>query len=292
MRSMTGYGKGSAQHNDARVGIEISSVNRKQQDIRIVLPRELSMLESRLRGITQNAIARGYVSVYVTYEIGPEYRLSQQRLDEPLAQEMGRKLRQIAVAAGLGDQVCMSDILMIPGVILEAQAQVPLEELGDLAEKALVEALGELDKMREEEAQALATDLVGRCNTITAAVADIRANRDAALEQHRDRLLERVRQLGVEIETDDERLLKEVVFFAERSDVTEEIIRLDSHIAQMLELLRSDSDVGRQLDFLCQEMSREINTLSAKTSDTTIADYALTCKIELGRIREQIMNIE
>jgi len=292
MKSMTGFGKGSAECDGTVVRVEASSVNRKQQDIRIVLPRELGSIEASLRQVVQQQISRGCVSVYVSYEVGARHRLSQVRIDEELAVHTATKLRDVAARAGIRADVTMADVLAVPGVLVDESTNLPMQEIEELALKALNAAMSGLEETRTEEGKALVADIASRFSGMSEAVASMRQGAHEAVELYRDRLLDRVRKLGLELTAEDERLAKEVVFFAERADVTEELVRLESHISQTLELLKSTDDVGRNLDFLCQEMHREVNTLAAKTSETTIADLALVCKAELARIREQAMNIE
>jgi uncharacterized protein (TIGR00255 family) len=289
---MTGFGKGTARCGDASVDVQLSAVNRKQQDIRINLPRELAPLESRLRGRLQEKISRGCVTAFFSYELGAQQRGAQIRIDEVVALKVAEGLRKLAAKAGLSGEIRMSDVLLVPGVLLDDQVQLPLDEIGELAVQALDEGLVALNGMQTREAEVLVQDLRARVQVMAEAVQRIKAARQNVLETYRDRLLERFQQLGVDLPLDDDRLAKEVVFLVERSDVTEEVVRLESHLAQMQELLGGEDEAGRKLEFICQEMNREINTLSAKTSNTAIASDALICKAELNRIKEQVMNIE
>ena len=164
--------------------------------------------------------------------------------------------------------------------------------LKKLAAKALEDALDDLDRTRIAEGQRLKADLLQRGQNLKDLVEKIAARADDAVILQKKKLQERIATLGIELQTDDERLAKELAFYVEKADITEETVRLQSHLVQYAQLLDSDDDPGRNLDFLGQEMNREANTLSAKTADMDIAGYALSLKTELNRIREQIMNIE
>ncbi len=289
---MTGYGRGNALSNGTTVNVEISAVNRKQQDIRVVLPRELAALEPGLRLYIQERVSRGCVSVYLTYELGSQMKLNQPRVDVELAVHVSKILKTVASEAGLAPHVSLSDILAVPGVLIDEQTHLPYHEIEELARTALEQALFGMEKMRIEEGAVLRQDLLQRLHLIEQTADSIRDDADQAVLRYRQKLVERLRQLGIEISADDERLAKEIVFFAERSDITEEIVRLMSHTGQAKDLLNADTDAGRTLEFLCQEMNREVNTVAAKTSELSIANAALRLKTELSRIKEQVMNIE
>ncbi|NMA41884.1 MAG: YicC family protein [Oligosphaeraceae bacterium] len=293
MRSMTGYGRGFAEFKGDSASVELSAVNsRRQLEMRFILPRELSKLEPRLRRLLQERLSRGSLNVVVNYRLNPERSSLLANLNLAAAKEAAELLRQAARAGGL--QHCepsISDLLLMPGVLLNNES-APYEPLQELAEKALLEAITELDAMRLKEGEHLKTDLQERGKTLQQLLEQIAAQGEEAQQRQKLRLQERIAKLGVELSLDDERLAKEVVFYAERADISEEIVRLRSHLTQFFELLENTDEPGRNLDFLGQEMNREINTLSAKTADLSIANLALQMKSEMGRIREQIMNVE
>ena len=293
MKSMTGYGRATAASEGNQVTVEISAVNsRKQVDMRFVLPKELNMLEPELRRIVQRQLSRGSLTIMLTYQLSQETRNATASIDIAMAQHVARQLRDMATACGLScNEPTIQDLLAVPGVIKEADDS-PATVLKALAEKALNGALAELDAMRNREGAALQADLLARGKTVAELVEKIAAREDEALQQQKKRLQERIATMGVELTMDDERLCKEMAFYAEKADITEEVVRLRSHLVQYEALLHSEEDPGRNLDFLGQEMSREVNTLGAKTADLTISNLGLALKGEIARIREQVMNVE
>ena len=292
MRSMTGYGRGLAESSGNSVSIELSAVNsRRQLEMRFTLPRELGKLEPRLRLLLQERLSRGSLNVTLGYLLNPEQSSLLASIDLAAAKAAAELLRQAAKVSGLRCEPSIADLLEIPGVLLSNDS-APYEPLQELAEKALLDAVAELDIMRLKEGESLRLDLQERGKNLQRLLEQIRAREDEALQQQKLRLQERIAKLGLELSLEDERLAKEIVFYAERADINEEVVRLHSHLTQFFELLENAGEPGRSLDFLGQEMNREINTLSAKTADLNIAGMALQMKGELGRIREQIMNVE
>lgn len=292
MRSMTGYGRGTCEAEGNLVCVELFAVNsRKQVEMRFAIPRELGMLEPQLRQQVQQRLSRGSLNVAVTYQLNPKSNSELASIDLDAACRAVEMLREISRRSGLSSEPAIADVLQIPGVLISNDSS-PYEPLLKLAETALVRALDELDAMRLKEGLALQQDLLQRGRIMAELLEQIIARADEALRQQKIRLRERIAKLDMELSLDDERLARELVFYAERADITEETVRLQSHLEQYQELLNSHDDPGRNLDFLGQEMNRETNTLSAKTADLEISSLALALKTELGRVREQIMNIE
>lgn len=292
MRSMTGFGRGSASRDGHRVMIDISAVNsRKQVDVRVNLAREFAFLEPDLIKAVRANLTRGSLSLTVNCELAAEYRRQRIQIDADLAAGIVRQLRQLGSELQIDGELRLGDLLQIPGLIAET-APEPLPQLVETAMEALRNALAALDTMQRREGESLGRDLAARQQRLCTLLDGIRAGADQVLVQCRDRLRDRIRLLELELKLDDERLAREVAFLAERADVSEEIVRLQSHLDRVRELLAADDAPGRALEFLCQEMGREINTLCAKTPDTTAAAAALEFKTELGRVREQVQNIE
>lgn len=292
MKSMTGYGRGQAERDGDTVTMEISAVNsRKQVEIRFSIPRELGMLEPQLRQQIQQRMSRGNLYVAVTFQLGAAQNTQSTAIDMAAALRAVQVLREIKRATGLVTDPTFSDILAFPGVLCSGES-TRYEPLKDLVSDALQQALQQLEETRLQEGQALQRDLLQRGEVLRRVVQSIQDRGLEAVQLQKERLRERLTSLGLELDSGDERLAKELVFYAERADITEELVRLHSHLRQYDELLNSNDDPGRQLDFLGQEMNREINTLSAKTADLQISQEALVLKTEMGRIREQIMNIE
>ncbi|MBP1583770.1 MAG: YicC family protein [Victivallales bacterium] len=295
MRSMTGFGQGTATDAGYQVTVEITAVNsRKQVEMRVALPRELSALETQLRQQIQQRLSRGTLNVVVSYAMPPSAHTAVKHVDIELGKVVSEELRQLAQQAGLQGEAAqpkLSDLLMVPGVIC-ATGNSPYEPLKPLALQALEQALQALNDDRLREGQKLQADLQKRGELMAQYVEAIAARGDEAVRQQHIRLQERLATLGLELDLNDERLLKELAFYAERADITEELVRLRSHLQQYASLLSSDGEPGRALEFLGQEMNREANTLASKTADLEISRVTLALKTELGRVREQIMNIE
>jgi len=292
MKSMTGHGLGVCQRNGLRVTVELSSVNRKQTEINLLLPRELDSLEGPMRDLISRRIERGRVQGRVVVEIlSTEW--ARPRLNTAWAEGWVRELQRLARKLRLSDAVTLDHLVRLPGLFQSDGPVVPWEKLWPVAQAALQQALDRLVRMRQREGEFLARDLARRIERMRRAVAHIRARAPRAVERYRKQLLQRVRTAGLtQLPENDERLLKEVILFAERSDITEELTRLESHFRQFEACRRSRQPVGRTLDFLAQEMYREINTLGAKANDARISREVVRLKTELERFREQVQNVE
>lgn len=293
MRSMTGYGRGVAEADGNQVTVEITAVNsRKQVEMRFAMPKELGMMEPQLRQIIQSRLSRGSLNVAVNYRLAPSSYASQCGINLEFGKAVAADLMALAKAAGLAEvKPTLADIIQVPGVIVGSESS-QYEPLKALMVKALETALVQLGESRQVEGQRLRADLLERGKLMKQYVQAIEERGDEAVRLQKQRLLERMAVLGLDLNLDDERLLKEVSFYAEKADITEEVVRLKSHLQQYEVLLDSNDEPGRAFDFLGQEMSREINTLSAKTADLEISRVALALKGEIGRVREQVMNIE
>jgi len=290
---MTGYGRGECAGDGLKVTVELSSVNRKQAEVAVALPRELEPLEAPLREVIHRAVARGRVNVRVTLHAAESGNSARTHLDADLAKAYAAELRKLARQLKLSGEVTLDHVLRAPGVFQTDEQLAESEDLWPAVEKALNHGLAALVKMREREGAHLAKDLTRRIAIMRKAVAQIQRQAPITAENYRRNLLERIRAAGLEnIAPEDERLLKEVVLFADRSDITEELTRLQSHFAQFADCGRTAEPVGRTLDFLAQEMNREINTIGSKANDAVISRAVVTLKAELERFREQAQNVE
>jgi uncharacterized protein (TIGR00255 family) len=291
MRSMTGYGRGEVDHGGAKFRVELNSVNRKQSDIVINLPREFSELEPRIRQAINEKLSRGRTSVVVTHEDGTNGS-RKLALDIALARSYHDAMRTLQKELNAPGEITIGTILQAPGVMRFSENAVDAEKAWPVIDQALQLALADLIKMREREGKHLAKDLVQRLKLIREEMKEVRRLFPEVVKKYRVALRDRIKKAGVDAGLDDERLLKEVAVFADRSDISEELTRLDSHLAQFGEQLRKDEAVGRTLEFITQEIFRELNTLSAKSNDAAISQRIVLCKAELEKIREQIQNLE
>ena len=288
---MTGYGRGEADHAGTRISVELNSVNRKQSDIVVNLPRDLAMLEPRIRQTINEKISRGRMNVMIGLQESANGTAAL-ALDTALARSYHEAMLALQKELSAPGEITIGTILQAPGVMRSPEHTVAAEDAWPNLERALNTALGELIKMREREGKHLAKDLIHRLKTLRKEIKEIRNLYPDVVKKYRTVLQERLSKSGLDLPLDDERLLKEVTIFADRSDVSEELTRLESHLAQFAHHLRKNEPVGRTLEFITQEIFRELNTLGAKSNDAGISQHVVACKSELEKIREQILNLE
>lgn len=292
IRSMTGYGRGESVSAGIRVETELSSVNRKQLETRLNLPRSLAAFESRLVELVQETLSRGQISGSVTLHVSSQARRRGVRLDRALASAYVRDLRSTASALKLRDDLAASILLQLPDVVRHHDAEEDTEAIWTVVRRAFRAALVQLVAMREREGVSLSADIAERLTRLDDVLDPIRRAAPSVTARYREALTGRLKRAGVPFAPNDAQLLKEVTLFAERSDIAEEVTRLGSHLRQARGLLKSREPAGRTLDFLAQEMFREINTIGSKANDVRITRQVIRFKTELERIREQVQNIE
>ena len=289
---MTGYGRGEYARDGFKVTVELGAVNRRQSEISLNLPRELEMLEAPVRDAINARVARGRVTVRIALHAA-NGKSAHAHINVPLAKAYAAELGKLAKQLKLAGGVSLEQIARAPGVFQSDEELVEADKIWPVVEKALKQSLAALVKMREREGAHLAEDLAARIDVMQEAVGKIQKQAPLTAENYRRALHERIRSAGLEnIAPDDERLLREVVLFADRSDISEELTRLQSHFQQFADCRKSAEPVGRTLDFLAQEMNREINTIGSKANDAVIAREVVTLKAELERFREQAQNVE
>lgn len=290
---MTGYGRGESAQDGFKITVELSSVNRKQAEVSVTLPRELELLEGQIRDAINRQVARGRVNARISLQSAESKLSARKHINEPLAKAYATELARLAKQLKLSGEVTLDQVLRAPGVFQTDEELVGAEDVWPAVEKSVNQALAALVKMREREGGHLSKDLTARIGVMRGAVEKVQKQAPVTAENYRRNLLERVKSAGLEnIAPDDERLLKEIVLFADRSDITEELTRLQSHFQQFEDCRKSKEPVGRTLDFLAQEMNREINTIGSKANDAVISREVVTLKAELERFREQAQNVE
>jgi uncharacterized protein (TIGR00255 family) len=293
MKSMTGYGRGECAQDGFKVTVELSSVNRKQAEVSVTLPRELDMLEAQIRDAIHRQVARGRVNVRVSLHVAEGKISVRKHINEPLAKAYAAEFARLAKQLKISGDVSLDQVLRAPGVFQTDEQLAGTEDLWPTVEEALTHALAALVKMREREGAHLAKDLSARVGVMQKSVGRVQTQAPLTAENYRQNLLERIKGAGLEaIAPDDERLLKEIVLFADRSDISEELTRLQSHFTQFADCGKSKEPVGRTLDFLAQEMNREINTIGSKANAAEVSQHVVKMKAELEKIREQVQNIE
>ncbi|MEI6085767.1 MAG: YicC/YloC family endoribonuclease, partial [Verrucomicrobiota bacterium] len=271
MRSMTGYGRGESAKEGCKFTVELNSINRKQSDIAINLPKELIELEPRIRDGINAQLARGRINAVVAYHRNETAAAEQVELDESLALAYLKAIHKLQKTTKLDGAITLDTVLRAPGVLKLSEPTWDTESVWPSVELALKKALGQLVKMREKEGRFLAEDLTKRFDILAAGAGRIRQAAPETIKRYRDQLHARVKEAGLDVPMDDDRLMKEVVFFADRCDITEELTRLDSHFQQFRDCLKSSEPVGRTLDFLSQEMNRELNTIGSKANAAEIS---------------------
>ena len=289
---MTGFGKAEANLQGRKIKVEISSVNsRKGLDLGINLPRELVSMEAELREQLQKAVSRGRVGVSVFVD-GVNGANGQLRVNRDLLKQYCKEIRLYAKEIGANDEVGMEFLFRLPGVMGDGKSDA--EETG--LQKKIAETLGvavaEFQKSREREGRFLCKNLIRQIGALDKIVAGVEKRKDAVLLRFRQNLQKRLREAGLEVPLDDERLVKEIVIFSDRCDISEEVMRLRSHFQEARRLLQTADSIGRNLDFLLQEIGREVNTIGSKANDIEISRRVVELKTELEKIREQVQNLE
>jgi len=290
-RSMTGFGRGEATEADRTWTVEIRTVNHRFLDQRVALPRAFAGLEERVKKTVAAGQDRGRVeiSLSVTGKISGGPLLA---VDMDLARQYHACLQQLVDEFGVGPRIQMADMLNQREIIRLQEQSPDLDQEWPLVEKAVFAALAECARMREQEGLALKQDLLARLDQFAAIVRAIETSIPQVLQQRQEELKNRVMKLLDGMNIDPMRLAQETAVMADKADVTEEVVRLASHISQFRAFLDSDEPVGRRLDFLLQEFLREVNTLSSKISNAEIAHLGVEMKNEIEKLREQVQNIE
>lgn len=290
---MTGFGRGCAQADTAGVNIqvEINSVNRKTLDTQISAPREWSGFEATCNEWLKGAFQRGRVNIQIIIE-SVDGSKNSLKFNNQAMQESLEDLRSFASNQGLEFNPDASFLIDLARSVKDSSELPDWKELIKPLKEAFVSALSEIEVMRSKEGTALAADLRKRINELNGYREEISKYALGSSEKYRDSLLERLKQLNLDLDPSDERVLKEIALFVDRSDISEEITRLSSHFEQFLTFIKAEEATGRKMDFLCQEIHRELNTTGSKSNDIEITRIVIEAKNALERIREQVQNIE
>lgn len=291
IKSMTGYGKGETVSDRGTFTVEIRSVNHRYGEVSVRMPRGFMALENEVKRAVSLLIKRGKIDVFVQWEEALAGE-SLPQVDTPLARAYFSTFNHLAGELGLLGQVPLSLVIAQKGVLRESSSTLSEEDYRDQLMSAVQTAVAALDAMRTKEGEALAADLSVRRDQVAEWTALIRERTPVVVVEYRQKLKTRLEQLLEGTEVDEARLAQEVALMADRCDVTEELVRLGSHFAQFDEALRLPEPVGRKLDFLMQEMNREVNTIGSKSSDAEITSLVIRVKAEMEKMREQVQNIE
>jgi len=288
---MTGFGRGSAVTGAWLAKVELSTVNRKQAEVVVQLPRELAEIDGRIRKQVQTAVSRGRVQVTVSLEHAQDCPAAV-RVDAALARAFESAFNELGKVIGRQVLPSAGDYLRQPGMLAIGSREIDAETAWAAIEPALDEALAHLTAMRTREGADLSADCAARLGTLDTLTRRIAGAAPQRPGRQRELLFKRLREAGLDLDAADERVTKELALFADRCDITEELTRLDSHCAKFREYMAAAEAPGRALDFLCQEIFRELNTIGAKANDAAIAQTIVEAKTELEKIREQVQNVE
>jgi uncharacterized protein (TIGR00255 family) len=291
LKSMTGFGRGEGETTLGKMVVESRSVNHRYSDINIKLPKRLSLFENRMKEVIRAQVSRGRIDVTLRLDNLGEEKV-QLTVDLELAEQYYRVLQDLKERLHLKDEITLSLLAGAKDLITAK------EELGDIEPywqeilPILKQSLKNMDDMKRMEGESLTKDLQQRLKQITEQLQMIKQQFPLRLKAFFTRLQDRLRSLLEGMETDPLRFQQEIAFLAERSDITEEMVRAESHLVQFRSLLEGNEPVGRKMDFLLQEIHREVNTVSAKANDAEISQRVVEIKSELEKIREQVQNVE
>ena len=292
MRSMTGYGAATADAPTARVSVEIRGVNQRFLDVKVALPREYAAWESEVRDRVRAAAERGRVDVAVTRTPVAARRRYRVGVREELARAYVAAARGLGKRLGVAGDVTIADVLRVPDLFETIEETSSLERERPAMLRALAAALRAFDRERRREGTALQRELLERTATLRRLTAEIRDRLPAVREAFDTKLRERIGRLTGTPELDPQRLTQEIVSLAERGDVTEELVRLDSHLVALGTTLRASGAIGKRVEFLLQEVQRELNTTGSKAADLVVNGLVVDGKAEVEKLREQVQNIE
>lgn len=291
LRSMTGFGRGENTGRVKQVTVEIKAVNNRFGEVQIRLPYPYVVLEERIKRFILSQLSRGRIDVFIKLK-DTNLRPRELQVDKDLAVNYYKTLEDLATITEIPCDVNVLQIAQFPDVLTMCEQEEEIEKIWEDIFPALQEAVAVLLEMRETEGKKLKEDLLERLQFLQHIHAKILAKSPQVVEIYRDKLAARIQELMVEENIDKERLALEVALFADKCNIDEELVRLNSHFLQFAQNLKEDMAVGRKLDFLLQEINREVNTIGSKANDLEITQAVVELKSELEKIREQVQNIE
>lgn len=292
IRSMTGFGHGEVSNDkNQKVTVEMKSVNHRYCDISLKLPKKLAMFEENIRNIMKEYASRGKIDIYVSYEDLSETAVSL-HYNQAMAEEYMQVFKKMQEDFNIETKITAEALAKYPEVVTIEEVQQDEEVWWELLEAALRQAAEKFVETRTIEGANLKRDLLGKLDQMAADVAFIEERSPQIIAEYRSKLEEKVKEFLEDSTIEENRIAAEVTLYADKIAVDEEIVRLQSHISSMTDVLESDESIGRKLDFMAQEMNREANTILSKSSDVDLADHAIELKTNVEKVREQIQNIE
>jgi uncharacterized protein (TIGR00255 family) len=292
IKSMTGYGRGENTAGGKRYLVEIKTVNNRYRDVIVRTPKSLQGIEDDVRTLVSEKIKRGRVEASLQMIREGEETEYDLELNIPLVRSYLRIFRQLSEDFALNEKVTVDDLCQMKDVILFKTEEVDLDQVRSGFREAVAVALASCDLMRSKEGEAIEQDFIKRLRLIEDTIQEIKERSPSVVQEYQKKLRQRIEQMLQGVEMDEGRLAQEVALFADRSDITEEVVRARSHLDQFRVIMSQDDAVGRKLEFLLQELHREINTISAKSSDSFISAKTVELKAELEKLREQVQNVE
>lgn len=291
LKSMTAYGRAESLKGTMEFIAEIRSGNNRYREIILRLPQSLQLFEDRIRSLLSSRLKRGRIEISIQVKDNGDKGLNLE-LNRPLVRAYGNIFDELNKELGRQQPIDLSFFSQLKDIIIVKQDAVDAEKIWPELKDVIDKAMASLDAMRINEGKTLEKDFTERLNRIGRNIDEIRDKAKVIIESYRNKLIQRIHKLTEDIEIDEHRLMLEVAFMAERSDITEELIRIESHIEQFRNYMDQDDVVGRRLDFLLQEINREVNTIGSKAADSSISQLAVEIKGELEKLREQIQNVE
>jgi len=290
IKSMTGFGRGEASQNNITFTVDIKTVNHRYSDISVRMPRMVSALEEKVREYIGSKLNRGKIDIYINYDsFGQDTKV---KLDTNLAAAYVDSLNTLKDQFGIKDEISLSLLTRFSDILKLDTEEQDIDFLWSILSSALEQAVNSLLEMRSREGERLRKDMVQKLDNIKGAVAQIKEKSADIVDVYKNKLYEKIKELTKDIQLDENRLLTEVAIFADKASIDEEIVRLGSHIEEFKKTLFINAPIGKKLDFIVQEMNREVNTIGSKSSDLGVVSSVIEMKTEIEKIREQVQNIE
>ena len=287
---MTGYGKGEYEEDGLRLTVEVKSVNHRYSDLSVRMPRVISSLEERVRSLASAYITRGKVDIFINYvSFGQDVIIE---LDKSLAKSYIDCFNTIKEEFSLKDEISLNLITKFPDILRVEKIEKEKDIVWNVLKIALKDAFESFSRMREREGERLYKDILGKVNIIERIIKDIDIVSKDTAEVNKNRFYQRIKDLAGDVSLDENRLITEVVIIADKSSIDEELVRLKSHIEEFKKTINDSDTSGKKLDFIIQEMNREVNTIGSKANELSIINNVVNIKAEIEKIREQVQNIE
>jgi uncharacterized protein (TIGR00255 family) len=291
LKSMTAYGSAESLKDSLEFIVEIRSGNYRYREIVLKLPQSLQPFEEKVRSIVSSTVKRGRIEVSIQIKDNGNRGLKLE-LNRPLVKAYIQVFKELNEELECKQRIDPSFFSQLKDIIITKQDSIDIENVWPDLEDVINKAVRSMESMRINEGRALEKDFLERLNRITRYIDEIRARTTVIVESYRDKLRQRINKLIKNIEINEDRLIQEVALIADRSDITEELIRVESHLEQFRNFINQDDVIGRRLDFLLQEINREVNTMGSKAADSLVSQLAVEIKAELEKLREQIQNVE